>query len=59
MALHRYLSSRLQDYDIGEHLGGASYLYLRGMNGQPGKGFVIGVPDAEFILQLDQLLGYF
>ncbi|WP_179993557.1 MULTISPECIES: UvrD-helicase domain-containing protein [unclassified Acinetobacter] len=59
VALHRYLSSRLQNYDIRQHLGGASYLYLRGMQGQAGQGVCHWRPDAEFILQLDQILGYF
>ncbi|WP_180037542.1 UvrD-helicase domain-containing protein [Acinetobacter sp. YH12127] len=59
VALHRYLGSRLQDYDIRQHLGGASYLYLRGMQGQAGQGVCHWRPDAEFILQLDQILGYF
>src|SRR5690606_21387261 len=34
VALHRYLSATMQDYAIQQHLGGATYLYLRGMNGQ-------------------------
>ena len=59
VALHRYLGSRLQNYDIRQHLGGASYLYLRGMQGQTGQGVCHWQPDAEFILQLDQILGYF
>ncbi len=59
VALHRYLGSRLQNYDIRQHLGGASYLYLRGMQGQAGQGVCYWQPDAEFILQLDQILGYF
>jgi len=33
VALHRYFSVKLQDYDMQQHFGGASYLYLRGMNG--------------------------
>ncbi len=39
VALHRYLALQMQDYDIEKHLGGASYLYLRGMNGQAEQGF--------------------
>lgn len=59
VALHRYLSVQMQDYDIEKHLGGASYLYLRGMNGQAEQGFYHWKPDAEFILRLDAILGYF
>ncbi|MDN5511026.1 UvrD-helicase domain-containing protein [Acinetobacter sp.] len=59
VALHRYLSVQMQDYDIEKHLGGASYLYLRGMNGQAEQGFYHWKPEAEFILRLDAILGYF
>ncbi|OTG72719.1 exonuclease V subunit beta [Acinetobacter sp. ANC 4169] len=59
VALHRYLSVQMQDYDIEKHLGGASYLYLRGMNGQAEQGFYHWKPKAEFILRLDAILGYF
>ena len=57
VALHRYLSVQLQDYDIHTHLGGASYLYLRGMNGQAEQGLHYFKPEDEFILRLDALLG--
>jgi exodeoxyribonuclease V beta subunit len=59
VALHRYLTVQLQDYDIEKHLGGASYLYLRGMNGQAEQGFYHWKPEAEFILRLDAILGCF
>ncbi len=61
VALHRYLRWRLQGYDPGRHLGGAAYLFLRGMVGadtplvdgqrcgvfswQPPPAFVIGLSD--------------
>ena len=32
LALHRYLRSRLEDYDYEEHFGGVFYLFLRGMH---------------------------
>ncbi len=35
LALHRYLSTRIEAYDPGRHFGGVYYLYLRGM--QPGS----------------------
>ncbi|MCY1163651.1 RecBCD enzyme subunit RecB [compost metagenome] len=59
VALHRYLAVQMQDYDIEQHLGGASYLYLRGMNGQAEQGCYHWKPDAEFVLRLDAILGYF
>lgn len=33
-ALHRYLSLRLRDYDYDRHMGGAVYLFVRGMPGE-------------------------
>lgn len=59
VALHRYLSVKLQNYRIEQHLGGASYLYLRGMNGQADQGHFYWKPEDEFILRLDAILGYF
>lgn len=59
VAMHRYLSTNLQDYDIRQHLGGATYLYLRGMNGQGEQGLYHWQPEVEFIQKLDQILGYY
>ncbi|ATZ68311.1 MULTISPECIES: UvrD-helicase domain-containing protein [Acinetobacter] len=59
VALHRYLSVKLQNYRIDQHLGGASYLYLRGMNGQADQGYFYWKPEDEFVLRLDAILGYF
>ena len=57
VALHRYLNVQLENYDIETHLGGATYLYLRGMNGQVSQGYQYWQPKPEFILRLDALLG--
>ncbi|QXR19127.1 UvrD-helicase domain-containing protein [Acinetobacter variabilis] len=59
VALHRYLSVNMQGYDMQQHLGGATYLYLRGMNGQAEQGAYHWQPSLEFILKLDEILGYF
>ena len=59
VALHRYLKVQLLDYQIEKDLGGATYLYLRGMNGQAEQGYYYWKPSAEFILRLDAILGYF
>lgn len=59
VALHRYLKVQLLDYDMQRDLGGATYLYLRGMNGQPEQGCFYWKPENEFILRLDAILGYF
>ncbi|MHA3055916.1 exonuclease V subunit beta [Acinetobacter sp. ANC 4633] len=58
VALHRYLQTRLENYAIEQHLGGASYLYLRGMSAQAGFGSYYWRPEPEFILRLDAILGY-
>ena len=42
VALHRYLRWRVPAYDPALHLGGAAYLFVRGMSG-PGND---GLPDA-------------
>lgn len=59
VALHRYLKERLQGYDIEQHLGGATYLYLRGMTGQKNMGVCHWQPSPEFIQRLDAMLGYY
>ncbi|MCE2426320.1 MAG: PD-(D/E)XK nuclease family protein, partial [Pseudomonadales bacterium] len=54
-ALHRYLSLRLPGYDYDEHVGGAFYLFLRGI--EPAAGMDRGVyfdrPDRACIEALD------
>ena len=63
VALHRFLSRRLPGYEIDRNLGGAGYLFLRGMvgpdtpivNGQP-NGVLGWRPSTETILLLDELL---
>jgi exodeoxyribonuclease V beta subunit len=57
VALHRYLSVHLADYQIERDLGGASYLYVRGMNTHAGQGYVYWQPETEFILRLNAILG--
>lgn len=59
VALHRYLNIQLENYDIERDLGGASYLYLRGMNGESELGHFFWKPSSEFILRLDAILGCF
>ena len=41
VALHRYLTLRLKDYDYDTHFGGVFYLFIRGMH--PGHGSQYGV----------------
>ncbi len=58
LALHRYLRTRLPDYDYQRHVGGAFYLFLRGMD--PGAGMSRGVwfdrPSQACIEALDDCM---
>jgi len=58
VALHRYLGRRLPGYDYDVHMGGAYYLFLRGMD--PARGPACGVfherPPRALIEALDGLL---
>jgi exodeoxyribonuclease V beta subunit len=64
VALHRFLSHRISDYDIERDLGGAGYLFVRGMVGSetPTAGGVRnGVlswrPSSQTILDVNAILG--
>ena len=37
VALHRYLKTRLSDYDYKTHFGGVFYIFLRGVNPETGS----------------------
>ncbi|MGM0639261.1 MAG: exodeoxyribonuclease V subunit beta [Pseudomonadota bacterium] len=54
LALHRLLQSRLPDYDIDRHLGGALYVFLRGQHA-PSRGVYGERPSRELIEALDAL----
>jgi len=55
LALHRQLRARLgDDYDYDTHVGGAVYLYLRGIDGQ-GHGVHVERPAKAMIEALDAL----
>lgn len=58
VALHRYLSLRLPDYNYEQHFGGVFYLFVRGM--QPATGSECGVywdkPSKQVIDALDHYL---
>ena len=57
-ALHRYLRLRLPDYDCERHLGGAFYLFLRGMTPEnPGHGVFHDAPSPACIEAIDRCLG--
>lgn len=52
LAVHRLLKSRLPNYDYEQHMGGALYLYLRGID-QAGQGVYFKRPSYELIHALD------
>ncbi|MEP3825515.1 MAG: exodeoxyribonuclease V subunit beta [Marinobacter sp.] len=54
LALHRLLKDRIPDYDYDQHIGGAVYLFLRGVNSASGGAFTDKPPKA-LIEQLDAL----
>ncbi len=54
LALHRLLRARLPDYDYDRHVGGAVYLFLRGLKA-PSQGLHAERPPRELIDALDAL----
>ncbi|MEO7587336.1 MAG: UvrD-helicase domain-containing protein [Arachnia sp.] len=64
VALHRFLAWRLPGYDPDTHLGGAGYLFVRGMGGAdapPAAGMPCGVftwnPPTDLVLAASEALG--
>lgn len=54
LALHRYLRSRLPEYDYEQHVGGALVMYLRGINSET-SGILADRPPKALIEQMDRL----
>ncbi|MBD1554743.1 exodeoxyribonuclease V subunit beta [Pseudomonas typographi] len=54
LALHRQLTARLPGYDYDQHMGGALYLFVRGLQA-PGQGVYFECPPRSLIEQLDAL----
>ncbi len=57
LALHRYLASRIADYDPASHFGGVYYLYLRGMSSRNDEfyGIFHTAIDAALLAKLDKV----
>lgn len=56
LALHRYLSLRMPNYDYEQHIGGSYYLFLRGMSvDAPMSGIFYDKPPYALIQALDTL----
>ncbi|MFP6805603.1 MAG: exodeoxyribonuclease V subunit beta [Pseudomonadales bacterium] len=57
VALNRYLTQRIPDYDYDKQFGGVMYLFLRGMNGQEESGVYHDKPSRQLIQAFDLALG--
>lgn len=58
VALHRYLTLRLPNYRITQHLGAVEYAFLRGMSPDyPEQGRLVWQPSVAFIEAFDDILG--
>ncbi len=55
LALHRFLRARLPDYDYDTHIGGAYYIFLRGVQNHTNNGVFFTKPSKKLIEQLDDL----
>lgn len=56
LALHRWLKYKLSHYDYSTHIGGAYYLFIRGMTQSiPGNGVYFVLPEQAMIEELDDL----
>ena len=55
VAAHRYLRTRIPDYDYDRHVAGASYVFLRGLQGDPAHGWCNVTPPRPLIEALDAL----
>jgi exodeoxyribonuclease V beta subunit len=56
-ALHRWLKSRDPFYDYARDIGGALYLFVRGLDAGGVNGVHVDQPPAELIAAIDVLLG--
>ncbi len=56
LALHRYLQSRIVDYDYERHIGGVYYLFLRGIEAEGQHGIYSVRPPLALIEGLDRLM---
>ena len=56
-ALHRYLRTRILNYDPDQHLGGVVYAFLRGMRAGQSSGVLSLNFTASELNQFDRLLG--
>ena len=55
LALHRLLSTRIPDYDYERHIGGAIYVFMRGIDHPQSQGLIMDKPKRQLIEELDVL----
>lgn len=56
LALHRFLQQRVPNYQFKQHIGGAIYFYLRGMNATDDTGIVLVDVKEDVVRYLDNAL---
>ncbi|MGF1747595.1 exodeoxyribonuclease V subunit beta [Vibrio cionasavignyae] len=56
LALHRFLKTRIKDYDYEAHFGGVYYLFLRGIEPGSTSGIFNSKPAQALIEELDALI---
>lgn len=52
VALVKYLSKQIKDFDYDEHFGGVFYLYVRGMRRESVTGLFYDKPEKQIIMKL-------
>ncbi|MBR0572847.1 MULTISPECIES: exodeoxyribonuclease V subunit beta [Pasteurellaceae] len=57
LAVHRYLRSRIENYDYEKDFGGVGYLFLRAMEGSSQNGVFFDKPSKKLIEKMDLLFG--
>ena len=55
LALHRLLKSRLPNYNYKQHIGGAVYVFLRGIDHPHTQGLLLDKPEQQLIESLDRM----
>lgn len=55
LALHRLLQARLADYDYDKHVGGAVYVFMRGIENSETQGLIMEKPSRALIEAMDSL----
>ncbi|MDX2471235.1 MAG: exodeoxyribonuclease V subunit beta [SAR324 cluster bacterium] len=56
LAIHRLLTLKIQDYSFATHMGGAFYLYLRGMHPGQNTGVYFTADTEALVMELDSLM---